>query len=134
MEREPVFLNLEVTLQLHADSLALFGGTDGIRDRGLIESALASSQNSWLYGSSDNFGIAAAYAYHLAESQAFLDGNKRTGVAAALLFLAANGEGYITDDGRIYTAMIAIAEKRMTKPQLADLLRTVFRASSAPET
>ena len=44
------------------------------------------------------------------------------------------GEGYIIDDGRIYTAMIAIAERRMTKPQLAELLRTVFRASSAPET
>ena len=134
MEREPVFLNLEVTLQLHADSLDMFGGTDGIRDQGLIESALASARNSWLYGRSDTYGIAAAYAYHLAESQAFLDGNKRTGVAAALTFLAANGEGYITDNGKIYTAMIAIAERRMTKPQLAELLRTVFRETSAPET
>lgn len=121
--REPEFLTPAIIRQLHADSLALFGGSAGVRDPGLVESALASARNTYLYGRGDVFDIAASYAFHLAEAQAYLDGNKRTAVAAALTFLKGNGVELRLDDANIYEAMIAIAEKRMTKQDLAAAFR-----------
>jgi death-on-curing protein len=120
---EPEFLTPAIVEQLHADSLALFGGSAGVRDRGMVESALASARNTYLYGRGDLFDIAASYAFHIAEAQAYLDGNKRTAVAAALTFLKGNGVKLNLDDGVIYDAMIAIAEKRMTKENLAGIFR-----------
>ena len=121
--REPEFLSPAILEQLHADSLALFGGSDGIRDRGLIESALASARNTYLYGRGDVFEIAASYAFHIAQAQAYLDGNKRTAVAAALTFLKGNDVSLQIDESLIYDAMIALAEKRMTKTDLAAIFR-----------
>ena len=121
--REPEFLTPAIIEQLHADSLALFGGSAGVRDRGMVESALASARNTYLYGRGDLFDIAASYAFHIAEAQSYLDGNKRTGVAAALTFLKGNDVGLNLDDAVIYDAMIAIAEKRMTKETLAGIFR-----------
>lgn len=120
---EPRFLFLDEVLRLHGMSLAQHGGSEGIRDLGLIESALASAQNTFLYGGGDLFEVAASYAYHLAESQAFIDGNKRTGVAAALVFLARNGSYVMPFPAEFHAAMLAIADKRMTKAELARLLR-----------
>jgi death-on-curing protein len=121
--REPEFLSPAIIEQLHADSLALFGGSAGVRDRGLVESALASARNTYLYGRGDVFDIAASYAFHIAEAQAYLDGNKRTAVVAALTFLKGNDVKLRVDEGLIYNAMIAIAEKRMTKSDLAAIFR-----------
>jgi death on curing protein len=87
--REPEFLTRAIVEQLHTDSLILFGGSAGIRDEGLIESTLASARNTFLYRYGDLFEIAASYAFHIAEAQVFLDGNKRTAMAAALTFLQA---------------------------------------------
>ncbi|HEY4416255.1 MAG TPA: type II toxin-antitoxin system death-on-curing family toxin [Verrucomicrobiae bacterium] len=120
---EPEFLNLAIVEQLQADSLALFGGSGGVRDRGLVESALASARNTYLYGQGDLFDIAASYAFHIAQAQAYLDGNKRTAVVAALTFLAGNDVSLQVDEVLIYNAMIAIAEKRMTKTDLAAMFR-----------
>ena len=69
------------------------------------------------------FDIAASYAFHIAEAQAYLDGNKRTAVAAALTFLRGNEVKLLFNEQLIYEAMIAIAEKRMTKPDLAAIFR-----------
>ena len=121
--REPEFLTPAIVEQLHTDSLTLFGGSEGVRDRGLIESALASARNTCLYGHGDLYDIAATYAFHLAEAQAYLDGNKRTAVAAALTFLKGNDVLLRVDDLTIYNAMIAIAEKRMIKAELAAIFR-----------
>ena len=121
--REPEFLSPAIVGQLHADSLALFGGSKGVRDWGLIESALASARNTYLYGRGDVFDIAASYAFHIAQAQAYLDGNKRTAVAAALTFLKGNDVKLRIDELAIYNAMIAIAEKRMTKSDLAAIFR-----------
>ena len=84
---ELIFLSLDEVHAIHARSLAEHGGSAGIRDSGLIESALASARNTFHYASGDVFDVAASYAFHLAESQAFIDGNKRTGVVAAMVFL-----------------------------------------------
>ncbi|HMO83759.1 MAG TPA: type II toxin-antitoxin system death-on-curing family toxin [Lacipirellulaceae bacterium] len=123
---EPRFLNLEAVHRLHALALAAHGGLDGVRDPGLVESALASAQNTWWYGGGDVFNVAAAYAFQLAESQAFLDGNKRTGLLAAETFLVANGFRPPGDDLRLYEAMIAISARRLDKPALAALFRSLF--------
>ncbi len=102
----------------------MFGGSDGIREPGLLESALASARNTYLYGYGDLFEIAASYAFHIAESQAFIDGNKRTAVAAALTFLAGNGVKLPNlDELKLYDAMIRIAAKSMSKAELAAFFR-----------
>ena len=88
---EPIFLTLDEVLKTHVRSLAEHGGSEGIREPGLVESALASAKNSIYLGRGDVFDIAASYAFHLAEAQAFVDGNKRTAVTAAMVFLAMNG-------------------------------------------
>ena len=124
---EPVFLTLEQVLTLHRGALERHGGQDGIRDSGALESAVIQPRNVYHYARGDLFDVAAAYAFHLAESQAFLDGNKRTGIAAALVFLRLNGEIVPRATDELYAAMIAIAERRMGKPELAALFRWLGR-------
>ena len=114
---EPSFVTYEELQILHAKSLKKYGGSEGIRDQGLIESALGAAQNTFFYAQGDLFDIAASYAFHIAQAQAFLDGNKRTAISAALTFLKMN----------LYDAMIAIAEKRLDKTGLAELFRKIFQ-------
>ena len=99
----------------------------GLRDRGGLEAAVHHPRNVYYYGQGDLFDIAAAYAFHIAEAQAFLDGNKRTAVAAALVFLELNGVHAFYDSVRLYDAMIAIAERRLDKTGLAVLFRSPAR-------
>jgi death on curing protein len=123
---EPRFLTLAEVCLYHDQSLAAFGGLNGVREIALLKSAVAQPQNDFAYATADLFGIAAAYAFHIAQNQPFLDGNKRTAVMSALAFLKLNGIDRIVDWCAIYDAMIAIAEKRMTKNELARLLRELF--------
>lgn len=119
----PKFLTHAEVLCLHGESLARYGGLSGIREPGLIESALGSAQNAFVYGQADLYEIAAAYAFHIAQAQAFVDGNKQTAVAAAIVFLRKNQVRFSKDDGSLYQAMIAIAEKRLDKTGLAAVLK-----------
>ena len=86
MTEEPEFLALDEILEIHDDQIQRYGGDAGIRDRGLLESAIAMPQQSFggQYLHKDIFEMAAAYAFHLAESQAFVDGSKRTGLAGRM--------------------------------------------------
>lgn len=120
---EPIFLTLDEVRRIHARSLAEHGGSEGVRDLGLVESALASAKNTFYYAHGDLVDVAASYAFHLAESQAFIDGNKRTGVAAALVFLAVNGAYAQPPQWALYSAMIDVAEKKKTKADLAEIFR-----------
>jgi death-on-curing protein len=122
----PDFLSLEDILRLHGRSLTEYGGSAGIRDRGAVESALHAPQADFFYRQADLFGIAAAYAFHIAEAQAFIDGNKRTAIAAALTFLELNEINAKADSDSLYDAMIAIAEKRLDKAGLAARFRELF--------
>ena len=125
MTEEPEFLTLEEILEIHDDQILRYGGDVGIRDRGLLESAIAMPQQSFggQFLHNDIFEMAAAYAFHVAESQAFVDGNKRTGLAAAYMFLGLNGFRLIEQDDRLYEAMIAVGTRRMDKAGLAQVLR-----------
>lgn len=125
-EFQPAFLSLEHLMVLHRTSLHEHGGIDGVRDMGAVESALASAKNAWFYAYGDLYDVAAAYAYHIAQSQAFLDGNKRTAMSATIVFLVVNDCEDRGDDERLHDAMIAIARREMDKTGLAALLREQF--------
>lgn len=83
---EPNFLSRSQVDAIHAEALKQHGGIDGVRDSGLVDSALVAAVNAFVYGRGDVFDVAAAYAFHIGEAQAFFDGNKRTAIASALTF------------------------------------------------
>ena len=120
---DPSFLSPDEVLALHAIQLRAFGGQDGIRDEGLLLSAvampMASFGGDWLHASL--FHMAAAYAFHIAENQPFIDGNKRTALHAALAFLERNSVTIADPDGRLQHAMLQLADKRLDKDGLAEL-------------
>jgi death on curing protein len=126
---EPEFLTRADLERIHAQSLHLFGGAAGVRDEGLVHSALASARNVFLYGSGDLFDIAAAYAFHVAEAQAFIDGNKRTAIGTALIFLDMNGIVKRPNNDALYDAMIAVANKQLNKSGLATILRDAGKST-----
>lgn len=119
----PSFLTREAVDLIHEASLREFGGADGVRDENALESALAQPIQAFVYGSADLFQIAAAYAFHIAENQPYIDGNKRTGLLTALNFLARNGVPSREPVDELYDGMIAIAQKRLDKTGLAGLFR-----------
>ena len=125
MIEDPEFLTVDDVLELHRDQIERYGGDPGIRDRGLIEAAVAMPRQSFggQFLHVDLFEMAAAYSFHLAESQAFLDGNKRVGLAAAYVFLELNGYVLSRDEDRLYDAMIAIGTHQLDKAGLAQVLR-----------
>lgn len=122
---DPEFLDLADVLLIHEEQLARYGGSAGLRDQGLLESAIAMPEATFggAFVHEDLFAMAAAYAFHIAENQPFVDGNKRTGVLAAVVFLEVNGFIVEEPPSAFYDAMIAIAARRLTKEGLSDLLR-----------
>lgn len=88
---EPCWLDLSIVIDVHAEQLALFGGPDGVRDLGLLESALARPINKFAYGERDLAALAAAYAFGIARNHPFIDGNKRAAFASMIVFLGLNG-------------------------------------------
>jgi death on curing protein len=124
---EPEFLTVEDVLSMHEQQLELYGGQSGIRDRALLQSAVGMPQQT--FGGEllheDLFAMAAAYAFHIAENQPFLDGNKRTALEACVVFLDLNGVVVIDPDGKLFDAMIALSSKTLTKVGLASLLRSL---------
>jgi death-on-curing protein len=121
---EPLFLSVEDVLALHDDQLRLFGGSPGIRARGALESAVATPaatfDDEFLH--EDLCQMAAAYAFHIAENQPFVDGNKRAALNAALVFLDLNGWVVQDPDMRLYDAMIALSSRSLDKRGLGLIL------------
>lgn len=134
-ETEPLFLSVPEVLALHADQLRLYGGSSGLRDAGALESAVATPAATYDHEflHEDIFHMAAAYAFHIAENQPFVDGNKRTGLNAALVFLDINGWVISDPDMQLYDAMIALSSRALDKPGLALLLRDLARPSPSDE-
>ena len=125
---EPSFLTFADVIRIHVDQIERYGGQVGIRDLGLLQSALAMPRASfgqeWLHR--DLHEMAAAYAFHLSQNQPFVDGNKRTGLVCALAFLEINDVSIADPEGRLYQAMMDVASGALDKLGLA----TVFRALS----
>jgi death-on-curing protein len=106
---EPDWLDLPIVLDVHSEQLALFGGADGLRDIGLLESALARPQNKFGYGESELAALAAAYAFGIARNHPFVDGNKRTAFASIIVFLGLNGIDFDVPSAEATAMMLALA-------------------------
>lgn len=123
LPNEVLYISFDSVLAIHTRQLEAFGGRDGIRNKSGLESAIEVPKSTFdgqdLYPTI--FLKAAAYAYHISESQAFVDGNKRAALDVALTFLSINGYDVENEAMELYDAMIAIAEKKMTKEDLAKL-------------
>jgi death-on-curing protein len=122
---EPLFLSVDDVMGFHADQIRLFGGTEGLRDKASLESAVAMAQAAFAgqYLHDGIFEMAAAYAFHIAENQPFLDGNKRTALNAAITFLGLNGQVVLDPSEDLYEAMMAISRRDLDKKGLASLFR-----------
>ncbi len=128
---DPTFLDVEDVLLIHEEQLAKYGGSAGVRDPDLLDSAVAMARATagGEFVHEGLFAMAAAYAFHIAQNQPFIDGNKRTGLLAAIVFLDLNGIIIADPEGRLYDAMIAIAERRLDKLGLAGLLRELAEST-----
>jgi death-on-curing protein len=121
---EPLWLTLEQVILVHKKMIDLFGGTHGIRDEGLLQSALARPLNIYSYQDGDVFECAAAYAEGITRNHPFIDGNKRTAFISASVFLAENGLSLKPQQEKNHeNIMVEVAEKRITLPELAKYLR-----------
>lgn len=122
---DPKFLTLDDVLEVHRDQIERYGGTLGVRDNGLLESALAAPQSGFggHYLHADLFEMASAYLFHLVQNHPFLDGNKRVGVAAALTFLVMNGIETKIPNQALVQMVLSVAQGRMEKTAIADFFR-----------
>lgn len=121
-----LFLTMEEVLEIHEDQITNYGGSLGIRDQGLLESALAQPQASFSgeYLHKDIFEIAAAYGYHLVENHPFTDGNKRLGIVSALVFLDLNGIEIEVENDILERFTLDLAAGKVAKEQLAEFFRS----------
>jgi death-on-curing protein len=126
------FLTVEEVVAIHADQIDRYGGDPGLRDQGLLESAVHAAKNVAAYTEGwDLCDIAAAYIFHLSENQPFADGNKRTALASGLVFLHQNGVEVDDPTEQLYDLMIDVATKAIGKPKIAATLRSLVEGSSA---
>ena len=120
---DPIWVFREVVLGLHEQSLAQFGGSTGIRDEGLLDSALGKPQNLLAYGKPSVFELAASYAFGLVKNHPFLDGNKRTGFTVAVLFLELNGQKFAAPETDAAIKTLALAAGEMSEADFAIWLK-----------
>lgn len=121
----PLFLDLEQVFRLHSSLIDRYGGSDGTRDVGLLHSAVAMPQATYdgEYLHADIYEMAAAYLYHIVQNHPFVDGNKRTGAAAAIVFLAINDIQIDNDEHGLVDITLQTASGQAGKPQIAAFLR-----------
>lgn len=125
MTAAPIFLSLDDLLESHVEQIAAYGGSDGIRDLGLLQSALAQPAATFEgdYLHADLFEMAAAYLFHIVLNHPFVDGNKRVGLEAALVFLEINGWSVEAPDDELVELVLRTAQALITKGEIAGLLR-----------
>jgi len=121
----PKFLSLAEVLSIHQDQITRYGGAAGIRDIDLLKSALgapaATYGGEFLHG--DIFEMAAGYLFHLVKNHPFVDGNKRVGAVAALVFLYLNGFDFHAPEDDLAEMVLAVARGEMSKSQIAEFVR-----------
>ena len=127
--KEIRFLTAEEILFIHFNQIELYGGAPEIRDRGLLESAMAQPSATFMqeYLHADLFIQAAAYLFHLCQNHPFLDGNKRTGLASALVFLDLNGFEVDDPENTLYDLVISVAEGKTEKMKIAEILQKLSK-------
>lgn len=121
----PAFLSCDDVLAIHRDLIQTFGGSEGVRDMGLLQSAIAMPQAGFAgqFLHTDLYEMAAAYLFHLAKNHPFIDGNKRVGAVAALVFLEINGIRVEASNAALVETTLAVAEGKASKSAVAEFLR-----------
>lgn len=119
------FLSVDDVLEIHADQIERYGGEHGVRELGLLESAVQQPQAGFNgeYLHTDIYEMAAAYAFHIVQNHPFIDGNKRAGAASSLVFLDINNIEITAPKGSIYDITIAVATGKCTKAEIAEFFR-----------
>ncbi len=122
---EPIFLELAEVCEIQQDQIQRYGGSEGIRDVGLLQSALAQPQatHGGQFLHEDVYMMAAAYLYHIVKNHPFVDGNKRVGFVAARVFLRLNGLNLAADEDAAADLVLAVAQNQANKEQIAAFLR-----------
>jgi|SRR6266446_5410153 death-on-curing protein len=129
----PDWLDIDIMLDVHAEQLALFGGADGVRDSGLLESALARPMNKIAYGETDLASLAAAYAFGIARNHPFVDGNKRSAFASLIVFLGLNGIDFAPATEAATAIMLSLAAGEVSEKSLARWIRDNWPKSLKPK-
>jgi death on curing protein len=120
---EPKWLTIQMIAAIHDEQLAIHGGSPGLRDAGLLESALDRPRNKWAYESAELPEMAAAYGYGIARNHPFIDGNKRTSLLAIYTFLGVNGIDFIVPEAHAAAMILALAAGEVSEESLARWIR-----------
>lgn len=121
-----LFLTKNEILDLHAYALLRHGGSPGIRDIGALESAIAAPENRYFYEDADLIECAAAYAYHLSQAHAFIDGNKRVAAATTAIFLEINGIPFEVAENEFIEMFLNIAASKLARDDVEQALRRML--------
>ena len=126
MKDKPVWITEEIVLAIHARQITEHGGSAGIRDKSLLQSALARPQRLYAYGdaSPDIAALAASLAYGIAKNHPFVDGNKRTAAVLCELFVVINGSNLEASDEEMLSVFLSLAEGSLEETELANWLRS----------
>ena len=120
---EPIWLDVEILIDLHAEQLALFGGPDGIRDQGMLESALGRPINKFACGETDLAALAAAYGFGIARNHPFVDGNKRAAFGAIIVFLGLNDIDFLVPPESATVMILSLAAGEVNEEGLTRWIR-----------
>jgi death on curing protein len=120
---EPFWLTSQMVIAIHDEQLALHGGPAGLRDQGMLESALDRPKNRWAYEQSDLAELAAAYAFGIARNHPFVDGNKRTALLALYTFLGVNDIDFAVTDAEAVAVILSLAAGELSEDNLARWIR-----------
>ena len=125
----PVFLTLGEVIEIHRDQIERYGGDPGLRDLGLLQSAMAMPAAGFggRYLHTDLFEMAAAYLFHITQNHPFIDGNKRTGAVASLVFLSLNNVEIESDEEKFERIVLGVAQGKIEKAAVAEFFRTNSR-------
>lgn len=118
-DKEPAWLTYEQIVAMHSRQLRRFGGAAGLRDEGMLRSAIERPLNKWQYENASLPELAAAYAFGLAKNHAFVDGNKRIAFMSMMVFLRKNGISFAPDPAQATTIMLALAAGEVSEQSLA---------------
>ena len=124
---EPEWLSRTIILDIHAEQLVLFGGADGVRDIGLLDSALGRPLNKFGYGEARLAMLAAAYAFGIARNHPFVDGNKRTALASIFVFLGLNKAEFVPSPEEATASIVSLAAGEISEDDLAHWIERNIR-------
>jgi death on curing protein len=120
---EPFWLTRDIVIAIHDEQLAIHGGASGLRDEGMLASALDRPRNKWIYEQAELPELAAAYAFGMARNHPFVDGNKRTSLLALYTFLGVNGIDFIVPEAEAAAIILALAAGEVSEESLTRWIR-----------